>query len=250
MKKLIAGNWKMNGTVASARALTEEIAANVMTGPLVDACDFAIFPPYIHLPVVADTLRRTDAVVAFGGQDCSAAANGAFTGDISVEMLKDLGCRYVIVGHSERRQQHNEMDSVFAAKAARAHAAGLTAIICVGENEGERGAGHETDVVGGQLAGSLPESANAENTVIAYEPVWAIGTGKVASAEDVRLMHKYIREKLGQRLADAGAMRILYGGSVKPDNAASLFAVPNVDGALIGGASLKASDYLSIARAA
>ncbi|HTK84019.1 MAG TPA: triose-phosphate isomerase [Patescibacteria group bacterium] len=248
MKKLIAGNWKMNGTLAGARTLAEEIAAGVSPGGvLATRCDFVLCPPFVHLQAVGDILRRQDTPVLLGAQDCARTANGAFTGDISAAMLKDIGCHYVILGHSERRSYHKEADEIVAAKAAKAHEAGLITIICVGENEGERNAGHETDIVGGQLIQSLPKGATSVNTVIAYEPVWAIGTGKTAKPEDVRIMHKFIREKLKERLEDFQNMRILYGGSVKPDNAESLFAVPNVDGGLIGGASLKTSDYLGIA---
>jgi triosephosphate isomerase len=248
MKKLIAGNWKMNGSLGSARSLAEEVAAGVSPGGVLAAlCDFVLCPPFVHLQAVGEILRGQETPVLLGAQDSARTPNGAFTGDISAAMIKDLGCHYVILGHSERRIYHKETDEVVAAKAARAHEAGLITIICVGENEGERNAGHEADIVGGQLLQSLPSGANSSNTVIAYEPVWAIGTGKTAKPEDVRVMHKFIREKLKERLEDFQNMRILYGGSVKPDNAESLFAVPNVDGGLIGGASLKTSDYLGIA---
>lgn len=250
MKKLIAGNWKMNGTQAVARDLATAIARGVAAEPdLLNKYDFVVCPPFVHIPTVRIGLGDAAASVALGGQDCSSYDDGAYTGDISAAMLKDLGCGYVVLGHSERRQYQGEKDTLIAAKAAKAHEKGLITIICVGEKENERSAGYETEIVGGQLEKSLPSSANAGNTVIAYEPVWAIGTGKTATPEDVRHMHAFIREKLEELLEDSGKMRILYGGSVKPENAAALMAVPHVDGALIGGASLKAEDFLAIARA-
>jgi triosephosphate isomerase len=251
MKKLIAGNWKMQGTTAAARALIDDIAAGLAASKtLTSSCDFVVCPPFVHLATVGWQFQQAGLSVALGAQDCARTANGAYTGDVSAAMLKDIGCHYVILGHSERRGYHGETDEVVAAKAAKAHEAGLTAIICVGEKEGERSTGHELDVVGGQLEQSLPRGATAANTVIAYEPVWAIGTGKNAQPEDVRVMHKFIREKLKERLEDFQKMRILYGGSMKPDNAAGLLDVPNVDGGLIGGASLKAADFLGIAQTA
>lgn len=248
MKKLIAGNWKMNGTEAATAALIADIARGV--GRLHEVCDFLVCPPAAHLKAVRDAIRGASAPIALGGQDCSAYENGAYTGEISVAMLVDMGCNYVIVGHSERRQYHNEKDALVAAKAAKAHEKGLISIICVGEKEEERESGFERDVVESQLQQSLPKSATAKNTIIAYEPVWAIGTGKTATPEDVRLMHRFIREKLKDFLADSAQMRILYGGSVKAENAGELFAAENVDGGLIGGASLKADQFLGIARAA
>jgi len=237
----------MNGTEEGARSLIKEIAAGI--GNLPECCDFLVCPPMIHMQTTRDVIKETGAAIACGGQDCAATENGAFTGDISAEMLAAFGCSYVIVGHSERRQIHKEEDHKIADKAAAAHSKGLTAIICVGESENERDAGYERDVVERQLAGSIPPSATALNTVIAYEPVWAIGTGKTASPEDVRGMHKFIRSNLKEKLEESTKMRILYGGSVKPDNAAALFTIENVDGALIGGASLKADQYLAIAGA-
>ncbi len=241
----------MNGSVATAQTLTEDIARAVAAEPaLLEKNDFLICPPFLHLSAVRAVVIPMKAPIDFGGQDCAHTEDGAYTGDISADMLHDFGCRYVIVGHSERRQHHNETSELVAAKASRIHAKGMIAIICVGEKENERGAGHEKDVVGQQIGHSLPSSATAENTVIAYEPVWAIGTGKSATPEDIRVMHRFIREKLQEKLEDSGRVRILYGGSVKPDNAAALFAVENVDGALIGGASLKADQYIGIAQAA
>lgn len=231
----------MNGDLGSALALTRDIVAGA-DEVLLQKCDFLICPPFVHLARVRANLGTTGSVI-LGAQDCSERDNGAFTGDISAAMLADCGVGAVILGHSERRQYHKENDALIATKAAKAHAAGLIAVICVGEVEDEREQGKHFDVVAAQLAGSIPTGATPENTVIAYEPVWAIGTGKTATPEDVRTMHAFIREKVGK-------MRILYGGSVKPDNASGLFATENVDGALIGGASLKADQYLSIAKAA
>ncbi len=244
MKKLIAGNWKMNGTLESGVGLASSINAAVNeNSALLDACDFLICPPFVFLQSAKAAIGPA---VALGGQDCSPFDNGAYTGDISAPMLKDMGAGYVILGHSERRQYYKETDALIAEKAKKAHDAGLIAIVCVGETEGERDTGQEQEIVGSQLLRSLPDTTTAENTVIAYEPVWAIGTGKTASADDIRDMHAFIREKLDNN----GDFRILYGGSVKPGNAAEIFAIPNVDGALIGGASLKTEDFLGIAQAA
>lgn len=250
MKKLIAGNWKMNGTVAEAQALTKAVLDGIKADPsLSGTCDFVVCPPFLHLPVVNWLLNNDKGRAVLGGQDCALTESGAFTGDISAAMLADAGCDYVILGHSERRHHHKETDVQIAAKAKLAHAKGLIAIICVGETEQERERGQEKDVVGRQLTEALPSSATSQNTVIAYEPVWAIGTGKNATPEDVAAMHSFIRTKLKEKLADSANMRILYGGSVKPENAQALFKVDNVDGALIGGASLKADQYLGIAKA-
>jgi triosephosphate isomerase len=190
--------------------------------------------------------------VAIGGQDCHPAAQGAHTGDISAPMLKDLGAEWVILGHSERRQGHGETDELVREKCLGAVQAGLTPIVCVGETDEQRAAGQETEVVGWQIAGSLPQGFGKDFAgVVAYEPVWAIGTGKTATEQDVTTMHAFIREELIRQFGDAGrGIRILYGGSVRPANAASLLAVPHVGGALIGGASLKPEDFLAIARAA
>ncbi len=251
MKKLIAGNWKMNGTLEEARDLISGILEGLRGNPaLFETCDFLVCPPFIHMSAVKHELDGSGLSVALGAQDCALTKDGAYTGDISAAMLEDLGAGYVILGHSERRQYHKERDTEIAAKAGLAHGQGLVTVICVGELEEEREAGKEKDIVGRQLAEAVPASATAENTVIAYEPVWAIGTGKTATPEDVRVMHSFIREKLQERLADAANMRILYGGSVKPSNAEELFKVENFDGALIGGASLKADQYLGIAEAA
>jgi triosephosphate isomerase len=244
-RPLVAGNWKMNGLKASTAELGKIMqgAADVR-----QRTDLMICPPA--------TLVMTFAVVALGskiaigGQDCHAEASGAFTGDISAEMLADLGASAVIVGHSERRAYHCETDAQVRAKAQAAWRAGLTAIVCVGETKDERASGRALEIVGAQVVQSVPDNATADNLVVAYEPVWAIGTGVTPTPEDVAQMHAFIRDKLKTRFGSAGeGMRILYGGSVKPSNARELLSVANVDGALVGGASLKADDFLGIARA-
>jgi triosephosphate isomerase len=249
MKKLIAGNWKMNGTAASGRELAGAVVAGIGGNPaLTEACDFVVCPPAPYLDIVRQVIAGS--AVALGAQDCASAENGAFTGDVSASMLADIGCSYVILGHSERRQHHKEKDRLVAAKASRAHKAGLTTIVCVGETAEEREEGLHKGIVESQLADALPFGANMAKTVVAYEPVWAIGTGKTATPDDIADMHQFIRQKLKQNVADSAQIRILYGGSVKPESAAAIFSVPNVDGALIGGASLKAEEYLAIAAAA
>lgn len=250
MKKLIAGNWKMNESEAGTVRLIGEIGVGLMQDQaLLKKCDFLVCPPAIFLHVAKRKIDHEHLHIDIGGQDCSQNENGPYTGDVSAGMLKDTGCRYVILGHSERRTYHKESSGLVNEKAARAHMHGLIAIVCVGEQEEERDAGREFDVVETQLRQSLPDGSNAANTVIAYEPVWAIGTGKSATPDDVKAMHAFIREKLQEIVADAANMRLLYGGSVKPENASSLFTVDNVDGALIGGASLKAEQFLGIAKA-
>lgn len=246
-KKLIAGNWKMNGTKASIEALVQglsnEIAAH---SGVLEKCDLTVFPSYVYLGFVKD---RLPASISLGAQDCAVTAEGAYTGDISVGMLADCSCDYVILGHSERRQYHGETDGQIAAKAAVCYEKNLTAIICVGETEVQRAEGLHEKVVAEQLARAVPANANSRNTVIAYEPVWAIGTGKTATPDDVKAMHSFIRSRLKEQLAEGGDLRILYGGSVKPDNAEALMALPDVDGALVGGASLKADQFMAIAKA-
>ncbi|MGH1376757.1 MAG: triose-phosphate isomerase [Alphaproteobacteria bacterium] len=250
MKKLIAGNWKMNGQTKENAQLIADITRQVNSEPaLLDLCDILICPPSVYIPLALDATQK-DEHIQVGAQDSSAHNSGAYTGEVSPSMLRDIGCSYVILGHSERRQYHNESDSLIRQKAALAHDAGLIAIICVGETETQRDAGQEENIVGTQILASLPESATAANTVIAYEPVWAIGTGKTANVQDVTKMHSFIRNKLKERLADSENMRILYGGSMKPENAQELLAAANVDGGLIGGASLKADQFVAIARAA
>lgn len=247
MKNLIAGNWKMNGNLKDAVNLAQDIVSGIQdNAQLLEKNDFLVCPPYHHLvPVQAEL----SVAVSLGGQDCSPFENGAYTGDISAQMLKDINCDYVILGHSERRQYYAESNLMVKRKAEMANEAGLTTIICIGETEEEREAGNVEDVVGKQLAESLPESAIANNTVIAYEPVWAIGTGKSATPDDVKSVHDFIRAELANKMETSDKVRILYGGSVKPANAAEIFAVDNVNGALIGGASLKAEDFLGIAAA-
>lgn len=247
-RPLIAGNWKMHGTLAEARALAGDLAAR-MRGDASEPFDMVLVPPFTAIMAVAQTVEG--AGIALGGQDCHAAEKGAHTGDVAAAMLADLGCHYVIVGHSERRTDHQETDAQVKAKAEAALAAGLTVILCIGETEAERDAGQTLDVVARQLAGSLPEGAAADRVVIAYEPVWAIGTGRTPTVDDVARVHASIREEVAKALSadQAQAMRILYGGSVKAANAAELLALDNVDGALVGGASLKADDFWAIARA-
>jgi triosephosphate isomerase len=247
VRPLIAGNWKMNGVAASLNEARRVSEALSQQGDAVPA-DVMICPPATLVAAMAREVAGSRLLI--GGQDCHAAASGAHTGDISPEMLKDAGASAVIVGHSERRSDHGETSAEVKRKAMAAHRAGLTAIVCIGETAGERRAGLTLQVVSRQLAASVPDSATAADTVIAYEPVWAIGTGLTASTQDVAEVHAHLREALASRFGEAGrSMRILYGGSVKPDNARALLAVPNVNGALVGGASLKASDLLAIVAA-
>jgi triosephosphate isomerase len=245
-RKLIAGNWKMNGQRADGLALARDIAGKARAakgGPEILVC-----PPATLIAVVAEAVQGSP--VLLGGQDCHARASGAHTGDIAAPMLADLGCRYVIVGHSERRTDHGETSAIVRAKAEAALAAGLAAIVCIGETLAQRDGGQTLQVIKDQLAGSVPAGASASNTVIAYEPVWAIGTGRTATAAQVAEVHGLIRKELGGRMQEADGVRILYGGSVKASNAAELLAVPDVDGALVGGASLKADEFMAIAVAA
>ena len=239
MRKLVAGNWKMNGTRAMLGELGPIAEAASKTGEL----EVAVFPPFTLIAAVAEQVEG----VAVGGQDCHSAAKGAHTGCVSADMLVDAGATMVILGHSERRADCGETDAIVRAKAEAAAAAGLVAIVCVGESEAERDAGREGLVVAAQLEGSLPPSATAATLVVAYEPIWAIGTGKTASPADVGQMHELIRAKLVELFGEEGrGVRILYGGSVKPDNARELMAVPDVDGALVGGASLTAAQFVPI----
>jgi len=243
VRPLVAGNWKMNGLRAS---LGEIVAtrAGVENGEA-GVAEVALCPPATLIAPAASALAG--GPVALGGQDCHPRTSGAFTGEISAEMLKDAGASYVIVGHSERRAGFGETDATVQAKAEAALRAGLTAIVCVGETQSQRDAGEALVVVSAQTRGSLPEGATAETLVVAYEPVWAIGTGRTPTPEEVAEMHQAVRLLLGERLGEAGArVRILYGGSVKPANARELLGLPNVDGALVGGASLKAAEFLAI----
>ncbi len=239
---LIAGNWKMNGARDDSVALARAVADGAPAG-----CELLVCPPAVLIPPVVDAL--SGSAVAVGGQDCHFAANGAHTGDIAAVMLAGAGCSHVILGHSERRADHGETDELVRAKTEAAHAAGLIAIVCVGETLAERDSGATLSRISAQVAGSLPDGANGQNTVIAYEPVWAIGTGRTPTAADVEEVHGHIRSDVEGRFgaAIAGGMRILYGGSMKPSNAAELLAIDGVDGGLIGGTSLKAEDFLAIA---
>jgi len=246
-RPLIAGNWKMNGLSADGWSLADAIVQGARDLPAGGA-ELLVCPPATLIGLVAEAI--TGSAVALGGQDCHTKPSGAHTGDVAAAMLADLGCRYVIVGHSERRADHGESSATVRAKAEAAQAAGLTAIVCVGETWAEREAGKTEAVITGQIADSLPAASTSASLVVAYEPVWAIGSGRTATPEQVAEVHALIRRLLGDRLKDAASVRILYGGSVKPSNAAELLGVANVDGALVGGASLKAGDFLAIAAAA
>ncbi|EPX83344.1 triosephosphate isomerase [Rubellimicrobium thermophilum DSM 16684] len=242
-RRLVAGNWKMNGTAASLAEVEALMAAH--PSPLVD---LVICPPATLIAPMAQA--KGHHALAIGGQDCHAADSGAHTGDIAAVQLRDAGAAYVILGHSERRTDHGETDEQICAKAEAAHRAGLVAIICVGETLEERKGGRTLEVVGHQLDTSVPEGATGSNTVIAYEPVWAIGTGLTPDADQIAEVHAFLRNRLSARIGTEGAhVRLLYGGSVKPSNAAEIFAIPDVDGALVGGASLRAADFSPIVRA-
>ena len=239
-RKLAAGNWKMNGD----RAALAEVRALVAAHPSPE-CEVLICPPATLVAAMADATQGS--AIRVGGQDCHPKAAGAHTGDVSAAMLADCGAGAVILGHSERRADHGETDALVRAKAVAAHAAGLLAIICLGETEAERDEGRTLEVIGAQLAGSVPDGATAANTVIAYEPVWAIGTGRTPSLAQIAEVHGVLRDALSDRFGAEGAgFRLLYGGSVKPSNAAEIFAVAEVDGALVGGASLKAGEFGAI----
>jgi len=244
-RPLVAGNWKMNGLKASAAEFGKIIGGS---GELWRRTDLMVCPPVTLIFTFA--AAALGSKVAIGAQDCHAEPSGAFTGDISAEMLADAGASAVIVGHSERRGYHHEDDATVRAKVLAAWRADLLAIVCAGETKDQRVAGRALDVVGAQLERSLPDGATPENLVVAYEPVWAIGSGLTPTPADVAEVHGFIRKRLTLRFGAAGeGIRILYGGSVKPSNAAELMAVSDVDGALVGGASLKADDFLGIARA-
>lgn len=244
---LVAGNWKMNGVAASLDVI-DALAAGLSIG-LRERVELLVCPPATLIAAFRENAGRGG--VSLGGQDCHAEPKGAFTGDVSAEMLADAGARYVIVGHSERRALHGESDADVRAKALAAKRAELVAIVCVGETQAERASGRALEVVAGQLRGSVPDGAGGDHTVVAYEPVWAIGTGLTPSAADVAEMHAAMRHELGRLIGadEAARVRLLYGGSVKPSNARELLTVDDVDGALVGGASLVAGDLLAIARA-
>lgn len=238
-RKLAAGNWKMNGNAAALTELDALAAASALS-----QTDVLICPP---ATLVSRAAERAGSV-AIGGQDCHADENGAHTGDVSAAMLADAGATSVILGHSERREDHGERDEDVRDKARAAWDARLTAVVCVGESLSQRDADNTLDIIGGQLAGSIPDGATGENLVVAYEPIWAIGTGKVPTLSQIGDVHDFIRARLERRFGTGvgRSVRLLYGGSVKPANAIEIFGVPNVDGALVGGASLKASDFQAI----
>ena len=248
-RPLIVGNWKMNGLRAEARALALDLARRLRaaTAP---GFDMMLCPPFPLLADVAEAVRGSG--LGLGAQDCHAKPAGAFTGDVAAALLKDLGCSAVIVGHSERRTLHGETDAVVKAKAEAALAAGLTAIVCIGETEAERDSGRTLEVVASQIDGSLPHAASATSLVLAYEPVWAIGTGRTPTPDDVQQVHAAARTRLAGRLAGGATesvkVRILYGGSVNAANASRLLGLDDVDGGLVGGASLKADDFWTIAQ--
>ncbi len=243
MRKLAAGNWKMNGTRAALAEVRALIAAVGAPG-----CDMLLCPPATLIAAMAEIAQGSALNV--GAQDCHAKASGAHTGDLSAPMLADAGASHVILGHSERRADHGETDTQVKAKAEAVIAAGLVAIICVGETEAQRDEGSTLAVIGRQLDASVPAGATAAHLVIAYEPVWAIGTGRTPTLDQIAEVHGFIRTRLAATIhAEAARTRLLYGGSVKPSNAADIFGLPNVDGALVGGASLKAADFAPIVAA-
>lgn len=234
----------MNGSLASAMELARAVEASVASEPgLLSRCDFLVCPPFVHVGGVKPVLTH----VSLGAQDCSVFTNGAYTGDVSADMLADMGCTHVILGHSERRQHFGETDGAIRQKAEKVWQAGMTALICVGETEAQREEGQEAHIVAEQMKHAIPDGATSRNVVVAYEPVWAIGTGKTATPDDIRTMHAFIKDQLSARFGDQ-PIRILYGGSVKPSNAGDIFNIPHVHGALIGGASLKSSDFIGIAK--
>lgn len=242
VRPLVAGNWKMNGDRNSLQEIASIASGSSDRGQNID---MLICPPATMLSAAAEMVA--DAPLAIGAQDCHSAASGAHTGDLSASMLRDAGATHIIVGHSERRTDHGESNELVRAKAEAVHGENLIAIVCIGETNEEREAGKTLDVLGVQLTGSVADNATAQNTVIAYEPVWAIGTGLTPTVEDIQQAHGFLRGELESRFgADGATMRLLYGGSVKPGNSAELMAISNVDGALVGGASLKASDFLAI----
>ncbi len=233
----------MNGS----RAMTAQLIAELGQGSTGLSCDLLVCPPFPYIPIVAELLKGQS--IALGAQDCAVPESGAHTGDVAAGMLKDVGCSHVILGHSERRADHGETSAEVAAKAKSAQAAGLCAVVCVGETEAQRDAGDTLKIVESQIANSIPAGSSAANLVVAYEPVWAIGTGRTPTIGDVEVVHRHIRKLLAAGVQGGIQVRILYGGSVKPSNAVDLMAVPEANGALVGGASLKAADFLGIAKA-
>jgi triosephosphate isomerase len=242
---LVIGNWKMHGSRASVDALLGDLVSAVPS----DGVDVAVCPAFVHLAQALQTCKGSS--LAVGAQDCSSRHSGAYTGEVGADMLADLGCRWVILGHSERRQYHGETDELIGTKLAAVLAAGLQPVLCVGETREQRDAGSAEAVIGAQLEKALDGQANLDNVVVAYEPVWAIGTGVTASAQEAQDMHGFMRKCLERTAGvDAAATRLLYGGSVNAGNAAQLFSQPDVDGALVGGAALVAADFLAIVNAA
>ena len=246
-RPLIAANWKMNGLKSDGVALAQAVAAHAKSVGTALPGDVLVSPPATLLDAVSTALAGSP--VLLGGQDCHAQASGAFTGDISAPMLKDLGASHVILGHSERRTLHGESDEQVAAKVAAARSAGLIAIVCVGETEAQRDSGDTLGVIVRQIDRSIPSDAAAVEIVVAYEPVWAIGTGRTPTLAEIAEVHQAIRSRLAARIGGGDTVRILYGGSVKPSNAAEVLALDDVDGALVGGASLKADDFIAIVMA-
>lgn len=244
VRPLVVGNWKMHGSLAGNRALLDALLAEALP----DAVELAVCPPFAYLPQAL--ARCAGSTIGVGAQDCSHMAEGAYTGEVAAAMLADIGCRWVIIGHSERRQYHRESSPLLAAKVAAAATAGLAPILCVGETREQREGGEAESVVGAQLEGALADEPEASGLVIAYEPVWAIGTGLTATPEEAQEMHAFIRRRLAGLVAAPDSLRLLYGGSVKADNAAALFACDDIDGALVGGASLDATAFAAIATAA
>ncbi|MDF1873083.1 triose-phosphate isomerase [Vannielia sp.] len=240
-RKLAAGNWKMNGLTAQLAEAEALVQAHPAPG-----VDMLLCPPATLLAPMVERAKGTP--LAVGGQDCHKAGSGAHTGDISAPMLADSGASHVILGHSERRADHGERNEDVRAKANAALSAGLTCVICCGESEAERDASNTLDIIGGQLSGSVPDGVTGHNLVVAYEPIWAIGTGRTPTLNQIGEVHDFIRARLERRFGEGigRSVRLLYGGSVKPDNAEEIFNVSNVDGALVGGASLKASDFSAI----
>lgn len=246
VRPFVAGNWKMNGARAMTRSLIGGLVDRIARGEE-PVCDMLVCPPSPFLVEAADALSGVTAI-SLGAQDCHVAVSGAHTGDIAAPMLADVGCTHVIVGHSERRSEHGESDALVKTKGEAALAAGLCAIVCIGETLADRDAGQAADVVTDQLRASLPDGATVANTVIAYEPVWAIGTGRTPTNDDIANIHGEIRNVLRKRMSEGASVRILYGGSVKPENAASILGVADVNGALVGGASLDVDDFWAICR--
>ena len=246
-RPLVAGNWKMNGTKSEAVELATGLVDQcVAHGPL--PCDLLVCPPAHLLVPVLDVVKGSNVVL--GGQDCHAEPKGAHTGDVSAEMLVDAGCSFVIVGHSERRTNHEETNRMVCEKATAAHRAGLIPVVCVGETEAQRDTGEALQTVGRQIADSLPDGVSGSNTVIAYEPVWAIGTGRTPTSQEIAVVHTAMRDQLVERFgSESDGLRLLYGGSVNPGNAEEIMSIENVDGGLIGGASLKVETFWPIVQA-